>query len=45
MLMRSNDALSRDNFVLGHKVFLLMRERRDERRNESAPLIPTSLPR
>jgi len=37
-LMRSNDALSRDNFALGHKVFLLLRDRRDE----SAPLIPTS---
>ena len=45
MLMRSNAALSRDNFVLGHKIFLLLRERRDERHDERAPLIPTSLPR
>jgi hypothetical protein len=30
MLIRSNDALSRDNFVLGHKVFVLLREMRSK---------------
>jgi K+-sensing histidine kinase KdpD len=35
MLIRSNNALSRDNFVLGHKVVLLLRELRGESREKS----------